>query len=191
MKWDRQKKIQSLSDWEWTTLIGSWRYYETRRSIVAATFPADIVERFWGSGRYADFVLDRIARQFAVVDHGTNGEEDWAPASMPVGYEPWAKFYAFCKAWSDTERGFVLVRGRDGFDVSLDFRYPPSGLSRIRKLDGKAIPCFRCATNGRLYPAAEYILHPRRDIFMNERMVEECGYDGDKSWWGKSQRICR
>lgn len=190
MKQDQQKKIQALSDWEWTTLVASWRYFETRCSIVSDSFPADVVERFWGSGRYTTSVLDRIARQFAVIDHGTNGEKDWDPVNMPVGYEPWAKFYAFCKAWSDKERGFTFVAVKDSIDTSLKLTLPPFVAPKIKN-GRNGIPCFRCETTRRLYPVSEYIRHPQMEVYMDELMVEEVGRDGYKSWWGKSQRICR
>lgn len=180
----KHAKIETLSDWEWTTLVGAWRYYESRCSISAARFPGDVVKRFWGSGRYATDALDRIARQFAVIDHGINGEMDWNPSAMSVGHEPWVKFFAFCKAWNDTKRGFSLVAVKDGVDTSIGVTLPPFVVTKFG--DGRnGIPCFRCETNNRLCPAVEYVSRPQCEVYMDEDMVEVVGCAGYKTWWGE------
>lgn len=62
------KKQKKLSDWDWTTLVASWRYYEHRNTITAAMFPHEIVKRFF-TGRYDAESCKRIARQFVCIDH--------------------------------------------------------------------------------------------------------------------------
>ena len=36
------KKLKFLDDWEWTTLVAAWRYFEHRMTIASASFPEDI-----------------------------------------------------------------------------------------------------------------------------------------------------
>ena len=116
----KQEKIDRLSDWEWTTLVAAWRYYEHRHTITSATFPYDMLRRFWGKGNpYTDEVRDSIANQFAKSDHGTRGEEDWTRwlknngAIIRDDYDAiiWTTFYQFCKGWMD---GFVDVTTSNG-----------------------------------------------------------------------------
>ena len=45
MKKDTQKK--ALTDWDWTTLVAAWRYYEHGHTITSAMFPHEIVTRFF------------------------------------------------------------------------------------------------------------------------------------------------
>lgn len=103
------KKLKTLSDWDWTTLVAAWRYYEYRSTIASAMFPSEIYERFF-TGKYDEESCRRIARQFYYVDHGINGEEDWQGQS-DIDAKPWTAFYAFCKAYYE---GFAKVHMRDG-----------------------------------------------------------------------------
>lgn len=172
------EKIDILTNWEWTTLVASWRYYEHRSSITAETFPADIVSRFWGSGRYSREVLDKIAHQFAVVDHGMNGEREWEKPNH-VGREPWTQFYAFCRAWSDHEGGFVAVSEIKKRTAKNAFLLPPF-ISQIGLLNQDRIVCFRCETAKRLYPVSVYINNPHLEIYVDEskiKMIGPCYYD--------------
>lgn len=131
------RTINVLSDWEWMTLVGAMRYYEYRSSIASATFPNNVVALYWGSGRYGKSVQIQLANQFAIVDHGIKGEGDWAqqPAADRL---PWCRFHAFCKGVCN---GFLKYRAVYG---------------------GKVVTgdCFRCETNGRLYPVEQYISNP-------------------------------
>lgn len=54
------KKQKKLSDWDWTTLVAAWRYYEHGHSITSAMFPHEIVKRFF-TGDYDDESCKRIA----------------------------------------------------------------------------------------------------------------------------------
>ena len=66
MKNETEKK--SLTDWDWTTLVAAWRYYEHGHTIASAMFPHEIVRRFF-TGSYDEESCRRIARQFVEIDH--------------------------------------------------------------------------------------------------------------------------
>jgi len=98
----KKKLIDRLSMWEWDTLVAAWRYYERGMTITSASFPRDIIQRFWGKGNpYSDEVRDTIAHQFAITDHGFKGEGDWTEwyKAMDCDVRPWTTFYRFCEAW--------------------------------------------------------------------------------------------
>lgn len=100
----KKKLIDKLSTWDWKTFVAAWRYYEHSTTISGSSFPADIVERFWGRDNpYTDEVRHRIARQFAHIDHGLRGEKDWKPSKCsPDCYIiPWVTFYQFCRGYID------------------------------------------------------------------------------------------
>ena len=40
------RKLKFLDDWEWTTLVAAWRYFEHRMTIASASFPEDVVRRY-------------------------------------------------------------------------------------------------------------------------------------------------
>ena len=103
------KKLKQLTDWDWTTLVAAWRYYEYRSTIASATFPRDIYERFF-TGKYDEESCRRIAHQFYYVDHSIEGEKDWQRQS-DIDAKPWTAFYAFCKAYCE---GFARLRLKDG-----------------------------------------------------------------------------
>ena len=106
----KAKAKKSISSFEWDMLVGAWRYYEHRATIVSATFPGDIVERYF-RGDYTVEDCERIARQFVKVDHQMNGEGDWLIADV-CNRNAWSKFYAFLKAYLD---GWEVVRGEEFF----------------------------------------------------------------------------
>lgn len=116
----KQKKIDQLSGWEWTTLVAAWRYYEHGHTIVSATFPRDIVERFWGDGNpYTDNVRDTIANQFALIDHGLDGEGDWTRWLKPddkgvfdCDCSAWTTFFQFCRGWIDGYTELTVSNGK-------------------------------------------------------------------------------
>ena len=103
------KKLKRLTDWDWTTLIAAWRYYQYRSTIVSATFPRSIYERYF-TGEYDEVSCRYIAYQFYFVDHGYRGEADWQGQS-DIDAKPWTAFYAFCKAYYE---GFTKLRLKDG-----------------------------------------------------------------------------
>lgn len=104
----KAKKLKRLTDWDWTTLVAAWRYFEYRSTIASATFPGDIYERFF-TGDYDEESCRQIAHQFYAVDHGIRGEADWQGQS-DIDAKPWAAFYAFCKAYCE---GFAKVHTKD------------------------------------------------------------------------------
>ena len=65
---NKQSPKKKLTDWDWTTLVAAWRYYEHRHTITSAMFPHEIVTRFF-TGDYDDESCKRIARQFVEIDH--------------------------------------------------------------------------------------------------------------------------
>ena len=145
----KQPKIDHLTQWEWETLVGAWRYYEYRQTIVSTAFPGAIVRRFWQSGAYADSVQRKIANQFANIDHGRLGEADWA--DLPdVDRAQWTRFFAFCKGVCD------------GFHVVI---CKPFGRRRHK------IVCFLCETTGTLHPVDEYIKCPALDCHFDPLKV--------------------
>ena len=96
-------KKNKLTDWDWTTLVAAWRYYEHRHTITSAMFPHEIVTRFF-TGKYDDESCKRIARQFVGIDHD-NGPDD--KISGWVGDDSfgesdrraWRLFYFYIFAW--------------------------------------------------------------------------------------------
>lgn len=132
------KKKKELTDWEWTTLVASWRYYEYRSTISSASFPDEMVARFF-RGNYSDESCKKIAHQFAITDHGIRGEEDWQGKHlMGCDIEPWATFYAFCKAYCD---GFT----------PLTVKY---------NNEERTLNAFYCQTTGRWYGVGLYLQCP-------------------------------
>ena len=106
----KKESIDRLPRWDMETLVASWRYFQYGMTISSASFPREIVNRFWGEGnRYSDEVRDTIANQFAMTDHGRNGEKDWTEQTgfkMDCDLRPWTTFYRFCEAWV---KGFTPI----------------------------------------------------------------------------------
>lgn len=99
-------KKRDLTDFEWTCLVGAWRYYEHRNTIAASMFPRELVWRYFGEGNpYSEKARMAIAEQF-VSDHH-RGEEDWADERWECDKIPWSCFYNFCKGYS---QGFQTVK---------------------------------------------------------------------------------
>ena len=65
-----EAKKKTLTDWDWKTLVASWRYYEHGHTISSCMFPHEIVKRFF-TGAYDEESCKRIARQFVENDHRT------------------------------------------------------------------------------------------------------------------------
>lgn len=113
------KKLNQLTDWDWTTLVAAWRYYEHRNTIASAMFPHEIVMRFF-TGEYDEESCRRIARQFVEIDH-RNGLDDkisgWVgdDAFGASDRRAWRMFYCYLKAW---DNGFetvkVTINGKSG-----------------------------------------------------------------------------
>ena len=87
------KKQKKLSDWDWTTLVAAWRYYEHGHTITSAMFPHEIVTRFF-MGKYDEKSCKRIAHQFVEIDH-YYGPDD--KISGWVGDDTFGECYR--KAW--------------------------------------------------------------------------------------------
>ena len=152
----KQKKelIDTLSMWDWETLVASWRYFEYGMTASSAGFPHDIVSRFWGEGNnYSDNVRDTIANQFVNIDHYKKGEHDWDDKGMNCDRREWTSFFRFCEAWLN---GFnkILVKRVDG---------------KLEKRDG-----FHTDFEDRWYEKEMYINHgatwqiPRENVFLSE-----------------------
>ena len=97
------KKLNKLSDWDWATLVASWRYYEHRHTIAASTFPHEIVTRFF-TGRYDDESCKRIARQFVEIDHRDGPDDEFSgwvgDNAFGASYRrAWRLLYCYLFAW--------------------------------------------------------------------------------------------
>ena len=98
-----ESKKKTLNDWDWTTLVAAWRYYEHGHTIASAMFPHDIVLRFF-TGAYDEESCRRIARQFVEIDH-RNGPDDkidgWVGDDSfgECDRKAWRLFYFYLFAW--------------------------------------------------------------------------------------------
>ena len=117
MKKKTQKK--TLTDWDWTTLVAAWRYYEHGHTIASAMFPHEIVKRFF-TGEYDVNSCKRIARQFVEIDH-RNGPDDkidgWVgdDAFGASDRRAWRLFYFYLFAWHCRFKSAkVMIGGKSG-----------------------------------------------------------------------------
>ena len=95
--------------------------------------------------RYSNDACRRIAHQFAFIDHGKSGEEDWTrfSGSMQCDTLPWTKFYRFCEGYVN---GFHKIVCRDGDQTAT-------------------IEAFHVEWNDTWYPVEEYVRSPSSEIF--------------------------
>ncbi len=96
-------KNNKLTDWDWTTLVAAWRYYEHRNTITSAMFPHEIVTRFF-TGAYDEESCKRIARQFVEIDHrlGPDNKLDGWVGDDAFGAsdrKAWRLFYFYLYAY--------------------------------------------------------------------------------------------
>ena len=113
----KETKKKTLTDWDWTTLVASWRYYEHRHSITSAMFPHEIVKRFF-TGEYDEESCKRIARQFVEIDHrygpddkisGWVGDDAFGASDRKA----WRLFYFYLNAWiNGFSKAKISIRGR-------------------------------------------------------------------------------
>ena len=99
----KNTKKKSLTDWDWTTLVASWRYYEHGHTIASAMFPHEIVKRFF-TGEYDEESCRRIARQFVEIDHRNGPDEKisgWVgdDAFGASDRKAWRLFYSYLYAY--------------------------------------------------------------------------------------------
>lgn len=143
-----RKSSKELSAFEWKTLVAAWRYFEHGGSIGTATYPEDLVERFFSpESSYSFETQQKIAHQFWHLDHGIRGEEDWQN-SGECYRTPWCKFFAFCK----------------GFDT---------GFSSLKLIDGTTEKAFFCETTKRWYPVRFYVENPHVEQYVAEEGISE------------------
>lgn len=136
--------MKKLTEWDWNTLVAAWRYYEYRHTISSATFPEEVVRHFF-AGTHDEESCKQIAHQFAYIDHGRRGAEDWEDQTgtgFDCDKKPWQKFYYFCKAYCD---GFT--------DVEL--------------MDGSTVKAFYNTKTDRWIPLDSYISRPGTEIFIS------------------------
>ena len=140
----RKKPIDKLTDWEWTTLVASWRYYENRMTITSATFPEDVIKRFF-QGAYSTRICKQIANQFAIIDHSIRGEDDWAKDKYlrDSDKRPWIKFFRFCQGHVAGFHKIVLEHE----DVQRE------------------VDAFHVDWNDRWYPVKEYVERPYQEAY--------------------------
>ena len=133
----KKELLKHIDDWEWTTLVASWRYYEHRMTITSASFPAMVVRHYF-RGQYDHDTMFKIANQFADIDHGRHGERFWTEDKYlhECDIKAWTKFYKFCFQFV---HGWYEVLGED---------------------------CFKCDYTGKYYPVSEYIKNPHIECYM-------------------------
>ena len=100
---NKNNKKKTLTDWDWTTIVAAWRYYEHRHTISSAMFPHEVVERFF-MGEYDDKSCKRIAQQFVEVDHRIGPDDKWSgwvgnDALGECDRKAWRLFYFYLSAW--------------------------------------------------------------------------------------------
>ena len=117
---NKSTKKKSLTDWDWTTLVASWRYYEHRNTITSFMFPHEVVTRFF-TGIYDYESCRRIARQFVEIDH-KDGPDDkmsgWVgdKASGASDRRAWRLFYFYLSAWLyGFTKARVTLGGKSGY----------------------------------------------------------------------------
>lgn len=108
----KNRKLKTFSRWEWEVLVAAWRYYEHRHTIASASFPHEVVRRYF-SGEYDEASCDSIACQFVGIDHyrGPDSKLDGWVGDDALGEcdrRAWRLFYWFLKAWH--EAGFRELR---------------------------------------------------------------------------------
>ena len=117
MKKDTKKK--ALTDWDWTTLVAAWRYYEHGHTITSYLFPHNIVSRFF-TGDYDDKSCKKIATQFVEIDHyyGPNDEHSGWVGDYEFNKgdkRSWRLFYFYLKAWlCGFPKASVTIGGKSG-----------------------------------------------------------------------------
>lgn len=99
----KESKKKTLTDWDWTTLVAAWRYYEHGHTIASAMFPHEIVKRFF-TGKYDVNSCKRIARQFVEIDHRNDPDDKisgWVgdDAFGASDRRAWRLFYFYLFAW--------------------------------------------------------------------------------------------
>ena len=128
-KYAKDNKKKTLTDWDWTTLVAAWRYYEHGHTIASAMFPHEIVRRFF-TGAYDEESCRRISRQFVEIDH-RNGPDDkidgWVgdDAFGASDRKAWRLFYSYLYAYL---HGFTTAK------VTLDGKI---GLVEVFRAYGK------------------------------------------------------
>lgn len=140
----RKKPTDKLTGWEWNTLLAAWRYYEYRCTTVSATFPEDMIKRFF-QGAYSTRICKQIATQFAVTEHGIRGEEDWAKDKCLRDCDKlsWTMFFRFCQGYVTGFHKVVLKNE----DIQQE------------------VDAFHVDWNDRWYPVKEYLEYPYREIY--------------------------
>ena len=126
---NKENKKKSLTDWDWTTLVAAWRYYEHRHTISSAMFPHEVVERFF-TGKYDEESCMRIARQFVEIDHYRGPDDE---ISGWVGDDAFGE--SDCKAWRlFYSYLYVYLHGFKTAKVTLDGKI---GIVEVFLADGK------------------------------------------------------
>ena len=165
----KAKKLKRLDDWDWTTLVASWRYFEYRMTIASASFPEDIVSRYF-TGAYDEESCKRIAHQFAVTDHGLRGEADWTDGTrlMDCDKESWCLFFAFCKAYCEGFKTIVLDGDCEGKPIHREAK------------------AFYCEYTKHWYDVEEYQSKPFGGRYYIDEFVKEVKGDKDTLPFGSA-----
>ena len=132
----KNTKKKSLTDWDWTTLVAAWRYYEHGRTIASAMFPHERVKRFF-TGAYDEESCKRIARQFVEIDHrlGPDNKLDGWVGDDAFGAsdrKAWRMFYFYLDAWiNGFSKAKISTLGRIGNECVEVFRDYSKLYSRV------------------------------------------------------------
>lgn len=116
---NKNTEKKTLTDWDWTTLVAAWRYYEHGHTIEAAMFPHEVVTRFF-TGAYDDESCRRISRQFVEIDHRSGPDDKldgWVgdDAFGASDRKAWRLFYFYLSAWiNGFKTANVTINGRRG-----------------------------------------------------------------------------
>ena len=126
---NKQAPKKKLTDWDWTTLVAAWRYYEHRHTITSSMFPHEIVMRFF-TGKYDAESCKRIAHQFVEIDHhdgpddkisGWGGDDIFGESDRRA----WRLLYSYLYAYLY------------GFKTAKVTLYGKIGLVEVFSADGK------------------------------------------------------
>jgi len=152
----KSRRLKHLDDWDWTTLVASWRYFEYRMTIASSMFPDDIIQRYF-SGAYDEDSCKRIAHQFAETDHGLRGEKDWTDVEglRDCDMSPWCRFYAFCKGYCDGFKTVVLDGEYEGKPVHEE------------------VKAFYCAYTKHWHGVEKYLQAPYHGRYLIDEMIKE------------------
>lgn len=140
-----------ITDWDWTTLVASWRYYSGGSTIASHMFPQDLVSRYFHpKSHYDTNDRERIIRQFIEVDFPIKEHPKPTDDYNRLDKE-WRIAHAFMTAWLN---GFEAVT-----------------IKEHGKRNGKkhTLAVFRYGS--RVIPVERYIYHPYLECYVPDDWI--------------------